>query len=665
MSKAKKNKYTRISQRLTANASLSYGYSGNCEHTIYTPKTKSLQEASQEQVFATCYRDVTALVFSQNIYLYSSNKRQTQDLKNIKNFLSAVDIDAICRAVYQNEFLGSGWGLLRVNANDAGLNVEYIPSQHFGKTLLTANRDVNTNRINSVSYHVTSTPEIIQLNNQNILLSLHNTEQPERSILGQIYDLIDLKFAIQESMLRLASRNNQPVSFVHPDYTAFPRVGSVDQDARSLAELMEETKNVKSNFRSINAKTNLVFSTIPLQLNVVGIDEIKARSLEKIKWIDSQIYLATGLNGTFLETNNSNRASAEQGMDNVLLTTVKFWTDKFIKIREKVIHAIAPGLMASGKYYFTSDVILTAEKLEQQRVQNEIERNNIAKLDLILRLANTEYKVDKSSVNEILQNLGLKLVGTDRIPQPTHDIRVLKDEDNTELSQLPETAYKNIQNKQPVQNAITDLMSILDEYYQDVWQDNKVNTDLDVNQYLTPKKMDQLAELIQDETIKDWNDRHPAKVTKNEKVKQKVQNAINYHFNGGQDYQGFAFTVKETLEGVIEGADDTNIADYYKSRINTLTKNTAKRIEDGLFVNLYYSVSEQLAVDTKQDYVGAITVGDDRVRESHRKNEKKYWKLGKIAPSGNATPWLDYGDRCSYFYNSSSALEKAGFKKAN
>jgi hypothetical protein len=121
----------------------------------------------------------------------------------------------------------------------------------------------------------------------------------------------------------------------------------------------------------------------------------------------------------------------------------------------------------------------------------------------------------------------------------------------------------------------------------------------------------------------------------------------------GDNYKGIKSTTTNQLEALKKELDKKKltIADVKKfnaERKKILTEDTKNIVKQ--------NSTALLARSTGFSFVGAITRKDDRVRESHAKNHRRYWRVAYYQP------WRDYNCRCAYIYFKTKA-EIKGFKK--
>ena len=114
-------------------------------------------------------------------------------------------------------------------------------------------------------------------------------------------------------------------------------------------------------------------------------------------------------------------------------------------------------------------------------------------------------------------------------------------------------------------------------------------------------------------------------------------------------YKGFDQTTLENLKSAGKSAN-----------LETIAKNRQEILWEGTETNLYQETMEELANTDGKDFVGVITAGDSRVRESHRPNDHKYSKFG----AGGLNKYSsDFGCRCIYFRGTEAEMLKYGFSK--
>lgn len=120
-----------------------------------------------------------------------------------------------------------------------------------------------------------------------------------------------------------------------------------------------------------------------------------------------------------------------------------------------------------------------------------------------------------------------------------------------------------------------------------------------------------------------------------------------------KDYKGIKETSKQELNDLIKKLGRQPTA----KELEQFRKQRIEKIVDGA----YYSTRNELErIYAEQDglsIVGAITVGDNRVRDEHRDNDQRYWRAETYQP------WTDYNCRCTYVYfGSPKEAREAGFR---
>ena len=115
----------------------------------------------------------------------------------------------------------------------------------------------------------------------------------------------------------------------------------------------------------------------------------------------------------------------------------------------------------------------------------------------------------------------------------------------------------------------------------------------------------------------------------------KVKEYLNNIF--GTDYKGIKFTTNNKLEELKKQlATAKDLKAFVKERNAELKKTTENIVKQ--------NTTAILAEENGFEWATAITRRDLRVRDSHRKNDGRFWKIEDYKP------WQDYNCRCTYTY---------------
>lgn len=121
---------------------------------------------------------------------------------------------------------------------------------------------------------------------------------------------------------------------------------------------------------------------------------------------------------------------------------------------------------------------------------------------------------------------------------------------------------------------------------------------------------------------------------------------------------------KINIPKTYKGLDDTTLENLKnagkKANLETITQNRQQSLWEGTESNLYQNTMEELANKDGLEYVGVITANDNRVRENHRPNDRKYLKYGANGLNKYSS---DYGCRCIYFRGTEAQMLRYGFTK--
>lgn len=738
--------------------------------------------ARQEPIFYNAFLVIKSMVFKTDLEFSTSKLKST--LKYYNNLLRFLNIKDFLKECFDEMYLGQNQGLVVVDfEKETGeINLKLITYYLQGRQRIFPILEPDSNEISH--YNVTditkgnkiinqiSASQAIQLNE--IDESLEN----DYSVLARVKHLIDLKFKMIESQMKLACRDNQPQLYFTPDYKAFPAPADSTSYNSLIAQVTEGFNNIGKELVNSLESNGLIASQIPMNVMKASLTNKELGFDELIRWIDEQIYLGCGLNGTFLNTQDSNRASAEQGYDNVQETVINNWQDRLVKIAIWILTKVAgynnqdyelrfkanvnqemlderaqaltilkdvlPNINTLGYKVTNESVqnILNIFGLEIELNQQDIQANNTNDLALptqtrdynqadideafrdykqAVNMSYSELKTwgenSKSKLASLTRepiNRNLNLLAKSKDEWTTSDItkarkttayiaraktygkgRVTKatepygrneiamknwayDISKTRsigfitrainLSKLPVTSFSNIENQDNYKSIQAKIKTILESQFNS-WLDNLQRIDIAGANYPSLSNFEQeINQLINEYAIiveQDYQKQYSSSTTLTQtQLTKLVIVKINQTINGDKNYEGFDSTTSKLIKSTIESEKlDGNIKDYFDARKESFLADRFKSLNDGIFVNLYYEFSDELAKTDGLDFVGAKSQNDNRVRPDHVINNNRLWAINSNSPSGKPSPWNDFGCRCSYYYNDLKTLTDLGFKK--
>ena len=739
--------------------------------------------ARQEPIFYNAFLVIKSMIFKTDLEFSTSKLKST--LKYYNNLLKFLNIKDFLKQCFEEMYLGQNQGLVLVDfEKETGvIKLKLITYYLQGKQRIFPILEPDSNEISH--YNITDISKANKIINQISarqaiqLNAIDESLENDYSVLARVKHLIDLKFKMIESQMKLACRDNQPQLYFTPDYKAFPTPTDASQYNSLLGQVTEGFDNIGKELVNSLESNGLIASQIPMNVMKASLTNKELGFDELIRWIDEQIYLGCGLNGTFLNTQDSNRASAEQGYDNVQETVINDWQDKLVKIAVWILAKVAgynnqdyelrfkanvnqemlderaqalmilkdilPNINTLGYKVTNESVqnILNIFGLEIELNQQDIQANNINDLALAQSRAYNQADIDeafkdyKQAVNmnyselrtwgenpksklasltrePINRNLYLlnkskdewttsditkarkttayiaraKTYGKGRVTKATepygrneiamknwaYDISKTRSIDSitraVDVSNLPVSSFGNIENQDNYKSIQTKLKSILEIQFNS-WINKLDKNRIDIagseypslsnSQDEITKLINQYAQIVE----ADYQSEYGSDVViPQAKLTKLITQKINQTIKGDRDYQGFDSTTSKLIKSTIESEKlDGNIKDYFDARKESFLANRFKSLEDGIFVNLYYEFSSELAKEDNKSYVGSNSQNDSRVRPEHRINNGRVWKVGSNSPSGRASPWNDFGCRCSYYYNDLKTLTNLGFKQ--
>jgi hypothetical protein len=133
-------------------------------------------------------------------------------------------------------------------------------------------------------------------------------------------------------------------------------------------------------------------------------------------------------------------------------------------------------------------------------------------------------------------------------------------------------------------------------------------------------------------------------------IAQPIKNDVLRQFD--KEYKGINATTQRELENLAKKLTEEEL----ENQMDGFRARRTKEITDGVYFTTKNELQSVMAEDEGLVFVGAITVGDERVRKSHRPNDGKYWRASRYQP------WRDYGCRCVYsWFRTAKEAREAGF----
>lgn len=121
-----------------------------------------------------------------------------------------------------------------------------------------------------------------------------------------------------------------------------------------------------------------------------------------------------------------------------------------------------------------------------------------------------------------------------------------------------------------------------------------------------------------------------------------------------KDYEGINATSREQFRNLAKELSQEEL----NKQLEDFRARRAQEIADGIYYTTRNELQAQLAQNEGFSFVGAVSVGDSRVRPEHVENNGKFWKASTYQP------WHDYNCRCIYsYFRTAEEARKNGFER--
>jgi hypothetical protein len=618
-------------------------------------------EASQDLLFHNNYLTVKSLVFAQDIEIIGKFKSGVNFYEQITQYMK---LETLAKDIFTELYSGVGIGLIYFYDN----KFNFIP-YYTGKNKVFEYKNGNyilEKSINKFNSLVIPESDCLIIN-ESMKQSLDNHNS--RSVLGRVIDMIDLKLRAIEAQKRLANKDYQSDKFLSPNYGKFPKPSDNNALAEVVNEVSASMNEIVEDLNSVNNSSGTFATATPFDITKISQTNAEIQIIQLLNYIDEQIYLGCGLNGTFLNTDSSNKASAEQGMDNVRDTVILHYQQIISECLSWCLEKVDSSFAIKGyKVGFKKNENDETLKMRDQAL--------VVLKDVLPNISGLGYKVTDESIQKVLDSFGLVLDLA--IPEaiPTLPATITPFTPTVPITRkleadIPTTSFSNIEENKRYIDVKNKVKEALANQYDDFLDSNqriKVG-DKDypnLESYLSKDELTSYANEVRDLAIEDYQNEYKKEIKNKQDFKKKIETKVNESLKGdGDTYLGTSSTTAKQLQNesnkLLSGKSDSDIQSYFEGRKEYFVKNGFKRLEDGLFAHLYYDLTSDIALGEGDDGVGEVTVLDKNVRPAHRLNHAKCWKNGSKSPSGSVDPWKDFGCRCSYTFQSIKKLLKQGF----
>jgi hypothetical protein len=620
-------------------------------------------EASQDLLFHNNYLTVKSLVFAQEIEVIGKFKSGVNWYEQISQYMK---LESLGKDIFTELYSGVGIGLIYFYENKFNFTPYYV-----GKNKMFEFKNGNfLIKQNSMSidllYNLSIPESDCLIVNESMRQSLDNHNS--RSVLGRVIDMIDLKLRAIEAQKRLASKDYQSDKLLSPNYGKFPRPSDNNALAEVVNEVSANMNEIVEDLNAVNNTSGTFALATPFDVTKISQTNAEIQIIQLLNYIDEQIYLGCGLNGTFLNTDSSNKASAEQGMDNVRDTVILHYQQVISECLSWCLEKVDSSFAIKGyKVGFKKNENDETLKIRDQAL--------VVLKDVLPNISGLGYKVTDESIQKVLNSFDLVLdlstpepiLAPSPIPptsSPAPIIRKLE-------PNIPTTSFSNIEESERYVNIKSKVKEALANQYDDFLDSNKRikvgDRDYpDLENYLSKDELIAYANEVRDLAIEDYQNEYKKEIKDKQNFKKKIEAKVKESLRGdGDNYLGTSSTTAKQLQSesdkLLSGKSDSDIQSYFESRKEYFIENGFKRLEDGLFAYLYYDLTSDIALGEGDDGVGEITVLDKNVRPPHKLNHARCWRNGNKSPGGLVAPWKDFGCRCSYSFQSIKQLVKQGF----
>jgi hypothetical protein len=601
----------------------------------------ALEVASTDPVFLNCFTAVKSLAFSNS---WKVRGEQEGKVGFYQHFLETYNFNGLLDQVFNEHFSGVGRSIIYFEpAEDDIPRLVFRPYYIEGKQVvfpITQNGKV-------IGYEITNQEMQVQkrLSPDRVYNIQLNQGKYGYSILQNVLAFIDLKNVIIEAQTGTAKRGNQGQGVLSPNLAGIP-------DAQKQGILTQFNMWAKEMRNALKSGDKISASSIPVNITDLTLSNNDLQLMELLGYIDRQIYLGCGLNGTYLNTDNSNRASAEQGKDNLIQTTIRFWQQQFRGIGEWLLMQLPD--FEEGKYFLEYEEEETKESLEVRG------QNMQVLMQLVPSLQSLGYQVKDESVQALAHTLDLEIVNPNQEGQDQQQPNFFLNR-IVNTQGLPVSQYQRIADKESVSRAKTLFRKGLKAQLVDFFNKRAFIDDQQLQpliNFISREEIERVVFAIARDTENDFEAQYQLGGKLTQAQLDTLGNLIELTLNGRGDYKGIEATLAKEVEAWLR-ANNNTIPNL--SVIDNFVNNSVRRIEDGMFTSIYNRGSRLLATNNGLNWVGQVTQGDERVRQNHIINDNRAWERGRRSPNGSPDPMADFNCRCSYYYNTRQVLLEAGF----
>jgi hypothetical protein len=636
-------------------------------HTSVTDPTANLynlKTLQSDEQFNSCYIILTSQLWKFPFEVQGQFKKVVQEFKLYTDFINWRDLQ---KKIFNELFAGHGSGILILNDWDyESPRIDFLPCRINNRTYVKPMQSMRRQEI--IYFELTDglgkvlrtlTPDQVHY------IALNDWQLYGESIIKKVAPYIILKQTIYKALQKKAKAGFKEITSITPDYSVVSALGNQANQIMSDWKISWDTYKHQLQAAIENGDTAFV-SPVPLQSKILS-TSLTQNMVDKLLDIcDKKIYTGCTIAGSLTNDEANNRAKSEQDRDNLSEITIKYWHNLLAEAGTWCINRLTQNRFSDLNYKLVYPTDPTAE-LILIREQN---LNLITNVLPALKAQGIQVSID--SIKKILASLDLEMEGE---PDPNVSTQSTTTEPSVRAvkKNIPQTSYKNIANHKKLVALKNKFKKALFKQY-DSFLDSIIQNRIQIGTYnypeldtiLSAEKLYKDLDTISQITLEDYQNQYKKTVAEVKNKTDIITDKVKLTLKGEDDYKGTTATTatqinKELSKLISEDQDSTDIFDYFKSRKDYFIDNGFKRLEEGLFVSLYYDLSSSIALGEGDDYVGALDVNDSNVRPAHRTNDGRMWKNGQTAPGGSSSPWSEFGCRCSYTWGTKQDLLEAGF----
>jgi len=605
-------------------------------------KPEVLLETSREQVIYSA-KDAIYKLLTKKGYGFIGGKNSS---KLLKNTLDSYGYKEILPILYEG-LIGSGGGnvLLFVKKYKGKPKIFCEPFYYNGIERVLIDTDPYTKEI--VKYRIVDRfkVDIMELEPSEVVHARYSIDG--NSYLGTNPTIIASRyyFVKKAIMGMIEARSNnlkKDKVFASPDSAFMVKVMENNKETSFFAKWDTFITNAEN-------LTGFVFSKIPLDFKKMYQTIDEGKYLETLKYIDEVMagaFLASlSIQG---RTEGVNYSNSEQNTDNLQNITVEPIKVLIENITVDLIKLIIPSFdNYKNKFYFgkeLDDEDLAQYELKTQRAKTQAEI-------LAVLASNPSYTLN-------LETMEIEKLGD---PQKVTNGQILKTEENTDLTQptVVTRALNKLDYISEFENSpeYLTVLNRIEKVYQDM-----INKGIKLESALNKQGWINLANDLTDRISTIYND-----IYGEELDKSWVLPFVTVSLFGYGEITKYDGIIAERLKDIFpidyEGMvtktlQDTDLSNLSEEEKKNLSQGLAVNTMDGFATGLIQGAFAITALLKRKDFVGVLTMKDNKVRKEHSLNEGKYWRRSTRRDFSR-----DYNCRCRYFYGTEQEMIKLGFIK--